>query len=101
MLTFIIPRGMKPFDVAKTFAAYLLGSNAFDKPLSDKEEDRFFHGPYRKKKGDDKSWQLYHTNNYWLRIDGDTGAIMWRYPDNEKVVRAAIALFNAHFERYR
>ncbi len=101
MLTFTIPRGMEPFDVAKTFAAYLLGSTAFDRPHSEREEDRFFHGPYRKKEGSDKEWQLDHTNNYWLHIEGNWGTITWRYPDNERVIRAAIALFEAHFKRYR
>ena len=88
-LSFEIPRGMKPLEVAQTFTAYLLGAIAFKNLDGSK-------GPYQMAKGGDASWQLDPTNDYWLHLSASGGSIVCRCQYQEVVIQAMIALFNAH-----
>ena len=91
--SFKIPKGMERRIVAETFAAYLIGSLAFT------NRDRF-HGPMEKDKGDDSSWQLDGSNDYWLHIEGDKARINCRNPKTQVlVVKVMVELFNRRYNR--
>ncbi len=87
----IVQRMPESVEIAKTFAAYVMGSIAHD-------NDRALNlGPYRKVDGDDGRWQLDGANNYWLYIDRDTGRVdvTYRYTSDLPIVEAMIALYKA------
>jgi hypothetical protein len=84
----IVRRMPESVEIAKTFAAYVMGSVAHD-------NDRMLSlGPSRKE-GSDSTWNLDHTNNYWLHIDRDTGRVdvTCRYDSDLPVIEAMIALY--------
>jgi hypothetical protein len=87
-ITFEIPAEMKPAEVAKTFAAYLLGSQAF-------RNADLAHGPFRQHEGSDESWQLDGTNDYFLHIDGNKGMLRDRYTREDRTIHAMVMLFKA------
>ncbi len=92
---FDVPHGMKPDVMAKTFAAYLQGSLAFENRTDDRGELR--SGPYKQDKTSEDSWQLDTSNDFWLHINGDKARIHHRYPRQKAVAEAAVALFVARF----
>ena len=88
-ITFETPAGMKPVEVAQTFAAYLLGRFAFEGP--DRQP-----GARQMTKGNDESWMLDGSNDYFLHIDGAHAMIRCRYEYQEAVLQATVALFKAN-----
>ncbi len=99
MVRFGIPPHMKKVDVAKTFAAYLMGPLAFEN--SSDEMSQLRNGPFRKDPTSDSHWQLDDTNDFWLHIedDGEHATIWCRYPGQGPIIEAAVKLFKARFLR--
>lgn len=93
---FDIPAGMNPADVAKTFAAYSLGSRAFENTVNNSSEYRY--GPRRKEHVAD-AWHIDgELNDIWFHfLDGNRGTLHCRYPAQEPVIEAMVNLFKAQF----
>lgn len=92
---FDIPKGMSPQDVARAFAVYLQGHLAFQS--SHDKTNRFYCGPFEKKRHGEINWQLDISNNYWLYIfpTGNRAAISCLYPKQIVILEAMVKLFNA------
>jgi hypothetical protein len=90
-----IPKGMSNKELAKTFAAYRLGSRAF-RIDPDTEENPY--GPYPMKNGSDLDWQLDDSNDFWLHIkEAGHATIVCRYSYQEERLRTMAELFNLTF----
>ncbi len=92
-LVFKVGRGPKSEDVAREFAAFLLGSRAHGNMPGGL-------GPYRN--GGSDYWQLDHTNDYWMSVDENsdgttTVSIRCRYDSQAEVIRACAALYRAKY----
>jgi|GEM_PF-2388541 len=98
-LEFEVPDEMQREAIAKTFAAYLLGSQTFDGVRTrDEGVTEYCYGPYRKDEASDAHWQLDHSNNFFLHFDDDTSArIGCRYDWQQPVVQAMLALFQLRY----
>lgn len=94
--TFSIPHGMTREQVARTFAAYLLGSLVYEE--SGAKKGAASKGPYRKEGSSNDRWQLDWSNDYWLHCDGDAAYLACRYASQEKMMRLMVDLF---VERHR
>jgi hypothetical protein len=91
LIDFEMPPGMTREDIARTFAAYLLG------PLAFENEERT-RGPFQKQSGSDESWQLDETNDFFLLFLTDGRArIGSRYDSQEAQLKALLGLFQLRF----
>ena len=95
MIRFDIPLGMAWVDIAKAFAAYIQGPLAFENGKD--ANGQFRWGPYQKET--DADWQLDASNDFFLHFRENNGTLNYRYPGQEPVARAAVALFEARFQK--
>ena len=87
-----IPQGMEFVDIAKTFTAYLQGSNAFNN--QNKEM-----GPFRRENKD--YWQLDASNDYFFEVrNPQKGEIRCRYQFQELVIKTMVELFKLKYHRH-
>ncbi len=88
--------GMTNETVAKIFAAYLLGSRAFD-PLS----QVLSNGPFQKEGSEDR-WILDSTNDYWLHFENGRARLVARYSTSgDEVCRTMLQLYQLRHQPRR
>src|SRR5262245_61936335 len=94
----VVPEEMTPADVAKTFAAYLMGPLAHDNICTSVKTGEYFRGPFRKEKDNDLRCQLDDTNDYFLHFEvGGKARIGCRYDTQEPTLKALVELFKLRF----
>ena len=93
MVEFTLRRSPGNVEIAKVFAAYLLGASAH---TNGKELQM---GPYRRREGKDDDWTLDASNDYWLHIDreANVASINCRHVHEERIVEAMVALYKAQY----
>jgi len=92
-ITFQIPAGMAPKELAQTFTALIrqIRGESFEGNRDGA------HGPFQMRAGSDDHWQLDGTNDYWLHIHEDgTALLRCRYSREEAIIRGAMRLFEDH-----
>jgi hypothetical protein len=80
------PAAMKPKVVAKTFAAYLLGSNAFGPARG-----VFAHAAIP------NCWKIDGNSRFWLQIEGARATVYCCHSDQGPVLEAMVALFKLRY----
>ena len=62
----------------------------------------FRHGPYQKKPGNDESWQLDDTNDYWLHFENGRARLVARYSTSgDEVCRTMLQLYQLRHQPRR
>ncbi len=82
-IKFEIPKGMTAEEVAKRLTQILRRIRG-DWP----EENDGSHGPFRKKEGEDRDWQLDGTNDYFFHFHGENGNLVCRDREQEQLLQA-------------